>query len=276
MAVLDIHTHLFPPEIIAARVALLSKERGFSILYANPESRMVDLSGLQRYLDEEHIQKAVALVFPFEDNGLVSLCNDYIIQASKIDERIIPFIMIDRRNKRAALTEAERCFALGACGIGELAYYDTGFSDAEGKGLKDIGHFLEEKKAPLLLHVNEQVGHDYAGKSKIDFTSIVHFVEHHPELRLILAHMGGGICFYEFMPKLRHAFSNVYYDCAASPFLYSHDIYAFAARYLGSKILFGSDYPLLPLKRYMPFFKDLNEDDRNSLLYGNGTALLGL
>ena len=45
---------------------------------------------------------------------------------------------------------------------------------------------------------------------------------------------------------------NVYFDTAASPYLYRQEIYRLAAEIIGpEKILFGSDYPLLPPSRYL-------------------------
>jgi predicted TIM-barrel fold metal-dependent hydrolase len=49
--------------------------------------------------------------------------------------------------------------------------------------------------------------------------------------------------------------SDVYFDTAASPFLYRPEIYAAAARIVGpERILFGSDYPLIKPERY---FKEI-------------------
>jgi predicted TIM-barrel fold metal-dependent hydrolase len=51
--------------------------------------------------------------------------------------------------------------------------------------------------------------------------------------------------------------ANVYYDTAASPFLYSKKIYAIASEMVGvEKIFFGTDFPLLSPQRY---FQDLEE-----------------
>jgi hypothetical protein len=49
----------------------------------------------------------------------------------------------------------------------------------------------------------------------------------------------------------------VYVDTAASPYLYDPLIYELAIKLIGvDKILFGSDYPLLPPSRY---FDELQE-----------------
>jgi uncharacterized protein len=275
MLAFDFHTHLFPTEIIHKRDAVSAKEKAFGLLYGNPKSKMIDETGLAEYMNRETVSGTVAMGFPFTDGGLVRLCNDYILDAAKRDNRIVPFIMVDRSNSMAALAEAERCLGRGARGVGELAYYETCFSDGERRVLDGLADLLEENSRPLVLHLNEQVGHEYPGKGKADFATVVAFVHDHPRLKVILAHMGGGICFYEFMPEIRKSFANVHYDLAAVPFLYSEEIYDFAARYIPSKVLFGSDFPLLSLKRYERHLKVLSEETRQMFLSENGRRLLG-
>ena len=57
------------------------------------------------------------------------------------------------------------------------------------------------------------------------------------------------------MPEIQKISENVFYDTAASPFLYDYRIYEVALKIIGEdRILFGSDYPLLPPRRY---FKEM-------------------
>jgi len=74
----------------------------------------------------------------------------------------------------------------------------------------------------------------------------------------VLAHWGGGLFFFGLMKKeVKESLKNVYFDTAASPFLYDFEIYRIAAEIVGAeKILFGSDYPLLPPARY---FSEMEE-----------------
>ena len=275
MPALDAHTHVFPPELIEKRRLIASMEGGFSLLYASERSRMADGPALASYMENEGIDRAVALSFPFEDGGLIRAANDYVLDVAKTDKRVLPFVAVDLRGGRSAVAEAERCSGLGARGVGELAYYKEGFGERERTGLEELARFMEQKGMLLMLHVNEQVGHDYPGKARMDFAQVVSFVQAHPGLKLILAHMGGGICFYEFMPEVREAFSNVYYDVAAAPFLYSRELYAFVARFLSGKVLFGSDYPLLTLARYKADLESLDDETRRKLLHDNGRRLFG-
>jgi predicted TIM-barrel fold metal-dependent hydrolase len=79
------------------------------------------------------------------------------------------------------------------------------------------------------------------------------------------------------MREVSRTLTNVYYDTAASVFLYGHKVYN-VVKTLGltDKILFGSDYPLLPLSRY---FRDLDrseltEEEKVAILGGNARRLL--
>jgi predicted TIM-barrel fold metal-dependent hydrolase len=79
------------------------------------------------------------------------------------------------------------------------------------------------------------------------------------------------------MPEVAKVMANVYYDTAASPFIYSKKVYAIASQILGAeKILFGTDFPLISPRRY---FKELEESgltgqDREKILGINFSKLI--
>ncbi|MDR0685314.1 MAG: amidohydrolase family protein, partial [Spirochaetaceae bacterium] len=132
---------------------------------------------------------------------------------------------------------------------------------------------------PVLVHANEPVGHQYPGKTDTTLCQLELFVEHSPDNDIILAHWGGGLLYFETMPELRKKFARVFYDCAASPFLYDSSVYRIACELgLETKILFGSDYPLLPITRYIPEIEASGIPDRaKALLLGeNCRRILGI
>ena len=95
----------------------------------------------------------------------------------------------------------------------------------------------------------------------------------------MLAHWGGGLPFYELMPEVAKGMANVYYDTAASPYLYSKRIYAIASEIVGvKKILFGTDFPLLSPRKYFQELEDsgLSKDDQRKILGLNLSGLLAL
>ena len=72
---------------------------------------------------------------------------------------------------------------------------------------------------------------------------------------------------------------NVYFDTAASPFLYRPQIYHHVIQLVGAdKILFGSDYPLMPPTRLLDEIKslDLPEETVSLILSGNARKLLDI
>ena len=275
MPVLDAHAHLFPPEIIRDRRTLAQRESAFSLIYGNERSPMVDYEGLAAYVAEQQIENVVCCSFPFRDPGLLSQCNDYILEAARRDTCIIPFVMVGLENGESALQEAERCLKLGARGIGEVAFYERGFGSCERERLHELAAYMEGEKLILQLHMNEQVGHTYKGKVEIDFQEVVRFIEMHPNLDTIFAHLGGGLCFYEFMPEIKKLFTRVYYDLAATPYLYSKEIYPYIERFLPDKVLFGSDFPLLSFNRYRTEMSAMGAEGREKVCYWNGRRLFG-
>ena len=81
------------------------------------------------------------------------------------------------------------------------------------------------------------------------------------------------------MPEVKEALKNVYFDTAASPFLYKSDIYKHVVQLIGEdKILFGSDYPLIPQRRFLKEIRglDLPEKTKEKILAGNAQHLLGI
>jgi hypothetical protein len=109
----------------------------------------------------------------------------------------------------------------------------------------------------------------------MDLKQVFSFIEASPDLTVILSHMGGGLCFYEFMPEIKNIFSRVYYDLAAVPLLYTREVYDFAARHFPDRTLFGSDFPLLSYKRYAADLASLDGETREKMLCRNARRMLG-
>lgn len=275
MPVIDAHTHVFPPDVIARREAIAKIDARFALLYANPRARMADGTEIREYLETQGIERAVLFSFPFTDSGLMRACNDYVLELARTDTRVVPFATIDIEDEVTARDEVERCVRLGARGIGEIAFYDSGYGRREREKLNAVGAYATQQGIPLMIHVNEQVGHSYHGKTSMDLQEILSFIEAHPDLFVILSHLGGGLCFYEFMPEVRKMFSRVYYDLAAVPLLYSSQVYEFVARHIPDRVVFGSDFPLLSYAKYAADLGSLADEARDRLLYQNARRIFG-
>jgi uncharacterized protein len=111
----------------------------------------------------------------------------------------------------------------------------------------------------------------------VTIQTVLHLATSFPDLKLICGHWGGGLPFYELMPEVRAATRNVWYDTAASPYLYDPRIYAAAKLLVGAeKLLFGSDYPLLRIRRCARQVEEsgLPTQDLDAILGGNAARLL--
>jgi predicted TIM-barrel fold metal-dependent hydrolase len=143
--------------------------------------------------------------------------------------------------------------------------------------MEPLVEILKKHRLILLTHASEPVGHEYPGKGGITPDILYPFITSFPDLTIVCAHWGGGLPFYALMPEVKRAMSNVFFDTAASPFLYSSQVYNQVVQLVGAdKILFGSDYPLLEQSRLIQEIRslDLPEETKGLILSGNARRLL--
>jgi predicted TIM-barrel fold metal-dependent hydrolase len=179
-----------------------------------------------------------------------------------------------------AAKEVERCLKAGLSGVGELAFYQSGIEPEALKMLEPVMALCREKNVPVMIHTNEPVGHPYPGKTPNTLSQIYALAKKFSDNKIILAHWGGGIFFYTLLKKeVKETLKNIYYDTAASPFLYTPEIYQAAKTMAGiEKILMGTDYPLINPARY---YKEMEtaglSDDEKQLICGkNAVRLLNI
>jgi predicted TIM-barrel fold metal-dependent hydrolase len=185
--------------------------------------------------------------------------------------------MVSFENPWQAVREIEWCAAHGLKGIGEIRPAATLLRDIEG--LRPVIEALIETDLILSTHCSEPTGHLYPGKGDLTPEVLYPLIKAFPDLKLVCAHWGGGLPFYALMPEVKKALQNVYFDSAASPYLYSPQIYQRTAELCGEEhILFGSDYPLLKPQRLLREIDqlDLTGEYRQRLLSANAATLLKL
>jgi predicted TIM-barrel fold metal-dependent hydrolase len=277
--IIDVHTHIFPPDGIERREMFAKRDSSFDFIYGNPKARMVTFESLVEEMDEAGVDKSVVCGFPWRSIDLCRQHNTYMMAAvSAFPDRLVGLATVNPVAGKACDTELERCFDGGLKGVGEIS------ADAQGFRLDDTGTTgrivgaVEEAGLFLLLHANEDVGHFYPGKTPTTPAAVYRFLEKFGDVTTILAHWGGGLCFYELMPEVAKVTSSVYYDTAASPFLYRPDVYRVAVEIVGAgRILFGTDYPLLRMRRHLDEMDQagLPSEVKDGILGKNAQALLG-
>lgn len=275
---IDVHTHIFPEAIRTARAHYFCGEPAFALLYRQPASKLAAAADLVETMDAQQIDKAVVFGFPWKNPETARRHNDYIREAAEhYPGRLIPFACFDVLSDEA-VREAERCVENGFSGLGELALYDSGFDRQVIGRLAPLMAICLENNLPVLIHTNEPVGHAYPGKAPLALGQIYDLIRSFPNNTLILAHWGGGIFFYHLARKeVKGSLEHVYFDTAASPFLYDPAIFAIAVQIVGKeKILFGSDFPLLPPDRYFDQMRaQLSSSDIDCICGDNAARLFG-
>jgi hypothetical protein len=173
--------------------------------------------------------------------------------------------------------EILRCREAGFIGVGELFPDGQVFDITDNRQTWRLAATCQDAGMFLLLHTAEQVGHDYPGKGKAGPTEAAAFCLNHPGLAVVFAHMGGGLWQYEMMPEMKIYLQNAWYDTAAVPFLYDAKVFrAVLAAGVRHKILYGSDFPLLGMKRYRRMLDEagLDVEDEAALLGGNAQDVI--
>jgi predicted TIM-barrel fold metal-dependent hydrolase len=278
--IIDCHTHIFPDEMRKDREGFCAKDQGFAAIYKNPKARMVGVEELISSMDGAGVEKSVVCGFSWSEPGLCALHNRYLLEsAAKHSHRLIVFLSLLLTNPDWSAGELERGLKGGARGVGEIAFYHHEMTSHDIDAMKPVLTLMEKRGIPLLLHTNETLGHPYPGKGMTPLDRFYEIVLAFPRLPILLAHWGGGLPFYELMPEVAKAMPNVYYDTAASPFLYSKNIYAIVSQIVGpEKILFGSDFPLIPPQRYLQEVRGsgLAVEHQKKILGLNIARVLGL
>lgn len=220
--IVDIHTHIFPPQFIARRDALVSSEPRFAEMYANSRAQLATAEDLLASMDAAGVDISVACGFWWSDPGLAREHAHYLVDSARAaGGRILAFVPTATRIE-------------GAHGVGEVRE-----PTLEAFPASDL---------PVLAHCSEEAGHRYPGKEGgLTPATLWRLLEARPSSRVIAAHWGGGFPFLALMPEVRTVVESgrLLVDTAASAFLYDSRVFRMGLDLLGrDAVAWGSDYPL--------------------------------
>ena len=267
--IIDAHVHYTPPilkeelyTIGEPYLEMLLGGKGSIQDWVSAETMLSDMdaAGIDRVvLVGEYFQRHENCVI--RNNRVLDIINKY-------PERISAYAIVQPNAGDAALTELRRCLDSGMSGLGEINPYAQNFNLAD-PGFIRIANECASRNVPINLHVGEPIGRYYTGKSTTPLDDYYQLAVNCPETKLVFAHWGGGVMFYEMMPHVRKQMANVYYDTAASPLLYpTKRIFKTALNCVAPhKLLYGSDYPLriypgkMASADFQPFLSAINKQD---------------
>ena len=248
----DSHVHLFPPEIYRNWEKYAALDPCFAELtrksddQKKTEQAWVDYEEALAVADEAGVWGLCMQGWYWNDPGLMRMHNDYMAEAiGKHPDRLKAFVSVNPKFGWPALSEIERCAAMGFSGVGELGPGGCSY-DFEDPDFLAVLEMAETLNLPVCIHCGENIGPEYRGKDVTPLTPLAEVIRSHPDLKLILAHLGGGLIFFENLRRYHGHFGNVRYDTAANPLLYNIGILKAAVSMAGAdRVLFGSDFPLL-------------------------------
>jgi len=276
--IIDFHTHIFPPCLKERRDEYVKSDPCFAQLYSQPKASIATAEELIASMDEAGVDLSVVLNAGWVSQELCVKTNDYILDSvSRYPTRLVGFCAVQPRAGDAAIAELERCAKAGARGIGELRSDVQGFDITDRRTMKPLVEAVLKHDLIFLTHSSEPVGHEYFGKGSITPGILYSFITAFPDLKVVCAHWGGGLPFYALMPEVTRFLTNVFFDTAATVFLYRPEIFEEGSRLIGSdKILFGTDYPLMPQNRVITQIQSsqLSGKDKARILGGNARKLL--
>ena len=277
--IIDFHCHILPPSFPARHGELAKRDLTYATLFPQTGGKMATAHSLLQAMNVAGVGHSVALGYGWTDPEVAREANDYIIRAVSLHtERLTGYCSVNPAWGDVALSEIERCASAGLKGIGELHPDSQGFDITCYFTMAPLMALARQLGLPVLLHTSEPVGHQYPGKGATTPDKVYKFIRNFPDNIIICAHWGGGLPFYGLMPEVPRELANVYFDTAASPFLYGKEIFEVAARTIGvEKIILGTDFPLVRHRRLLDqvVHSGLDSTSREAILGGNAARLLG-
>ena len=248
----------------------MSRDKTLCNLFRNG-SRVSTAETLLNSMNQNKIDYSIVMGMGWSDYSFNQYVNEYLIESQiKSGGRLVAITGITPQHGDIGIYEAERCIASGSHGFGEVHLSEQKMAGKPFNFLEPYMSMLLTAEFPLVVHSSEPVGHLYQGKGQTNPQELEKLVQFFPNNKMVLAHWGGGILFYEMMKEMKELMVNVFYDTAATQLLYNYKIFNVALEIVGAnKILSGSDYPLLKQKT---IFEQINNSDVGS---GEKLSMLG-
>ena len=216
------------------------------------------------------------------DGHMPNSIDDLVAGAARNNDVLIPFGSVDPRTGAAAIEEAKR--QADELGVREFKFHPSvqGF-DPSDREFYPLWEALEEIGLPMLSHTGRKRNGCRAPwrcryrTRLLEPTLLDEVAADFPNLQIIMAHP--SVPWQDEANSIATHKSNVYIDLSGwSPKYFPESLVRQSNNVLKHKVLFGTDFPLIPPPKWLAAFEDLpiKDEVRPLILKDNAVKLLGL
>lgn len=260
MKIIDCHTH---PLFQDKELRELAKEAGVEF----------SLNGLMKEMKESRIEKIVAISIHDERNNKVieELAKEHFVKT-------VYWVDLEKINKKSLKIMEKEIEKFAAIKLTPGRQY---FYPNEEK-CKKIYEIAEKNDKIVIIHT----GDPFYNFAKVKYAHPIYIDDiavEYPNLKIIIAHAGNP--WIEDAVEIAYKNENVYLDISGWFFKNIPKDYGIIMRqklkfiisYLetSDKILFGTDWPLIKMKKYVNFVKNsgINKNEIKKIMYKNALNL---
>jgi hypothetical protein len=195
-------------------------------------------------MDEAGIDACVMLGWYWERQETCEMQNGWYLEWMKRHPgRLIGFATVQPAAGQRAVVALERALEAGLRGVGELLPQAQGYT-LQDPSFRKVIEVAARRRIPVTLHATDPKAGPAAGPAT-PLEGYIRLARDFPEATLILAHWGGGLAIRGAVDGVPLP-ANLYFDTSASPLLYGSGVFREAIERVGAtRILYGSDYPLI-------------------------------
>lgn len=231
-------------------------------------------------------QKMAGVVFTVDSRTQLgekpNSIDDLVAGCARNNDVLIPFGTVDPRTGKDAITEARR--QAQELGVRGFKFHPSvqGF-DPSNEQFYPLWEALETIGLPLIFHTGQNgMGAGLPGGRgiKLRYSNpllLDDVAADFPRLTIIMAHP--SVPWQDEANSIATHKANVFIDLSGwSPKYFPESLVRQASNVLSKKLLFGTDFPLIPVEKWMKAFNDLpiKDEVRPLILKDNAVKLLGL
>ncbi|HEX2867718.1 MAG TPA: amidohydrolase family protein [Ignavibacteriales bacterium] len=240
-------------------------------------SRSADIPVLSKIYSDSKFEKAGLIVFARKGQIEKTMAkNDSLIDFCRKNPKYYPICSVHPDDGEAAVKEIERVYKRG---VRFLKFHSAAQNfDPSSESARTVFQKASDLRMTMLFDGWNPLDANLVGK-------LISVAVSMPDGRFIIAHMGGPnfnqlllLTVYENQPWYK---KNIWVDISALSMLYEDSPYIeqikWTIRKIGTdRVLFGSDYPYMPVEDAIKSVEKLalSPDEMNAVMYGNARELL--